>query len=214
MDIGIVGSGRIGGTAATLFTKAGHRVTIANSRGPASLADQVAALGAGVRAGTVEDAAKFGRVVLVAIPLGAYTTLPVRALSGKIVIDAMNYYPARDAGLSLGSRTSTELVAEHLRGARLVKAFNTMFFETLATKGRTDAPLDERLALFVAGDDVDAKAVVSGLIDDIGFTPVDTGSLRDGGRLQQPGSPIYNKPMTGREARAAVDALRRAGGVV
>lgn len=207
VDIGIIGSGKIGGTAATLFAKAGHQVMIANSRGPASLAPQIAALGPGVRAGTVDEAARFGQVVLVAIPLGKYTTLPVPALSGKIVIDAMNYYPQRDGDLSLGPRTSSELVAESLRGARVVKAFNTMFYQTLAAKGQPGSPVDDRLALFVAGDDADAKAVVSRLIEEIGFAPIDTGSLRDGGRLQQPGSPIYNKPMTARDARDAAGVL-------
>jgi predicted dinucleotide-binding enzyme len=206
VDIGIIGSGKIGGTAAKLFSRAGHRVVLANSRGPESLAAEVASLGPGVRAGTVDDAAKFGQLVLVAIPLGKYQTLPASALSGKIVIDAMNYYPQRDGELPLGGRTSSELVAGHLPSARVVKAFNTMFFETLGSRGRTDVADDDRLALFVAGDDADAKAVVARLIEEIGFAPVDTGPLRDSGR-QQPGSPIYNKPMTGREAGAALRAL-------
>ena len=100
---------------------------------------------------------KFGQPVLVAIPLGKYATLPARLLAGKMVIDAMNYNPERDAGLSLGSRTSSEVVAEHLRGARIVKAFNTMSYETLGSRGQPDASLDDRLALFMAGDDVQAK---------------------------------------------------------
>ena len=82
-----------------------------------------------------------------------------------------------------------------------------MFYETLGSKGQPGSPVDDRLALFVAGDDADAKAVVSRLIEEIGFAPIDTGSLRDGGRLQQPGSPIYNKPMTARDARDAAGAL-------
>jgi predicted dinucleotide-binding enzyme len=214
MDIGIIGAGRIGGTAAKLFAKAGHQITIANSRGPASLAAEVAGLGPGVRAGTVEEAVKFGQPVLVAIPLGKYATLPARLLAGKMVIDAMNYNPERDADLSLGSRTSSEVVAEHLRGARIVKAFNTMSYETLGSRGQPDASLDDRLALFMAGDDVQAKAMLWQLIDEIGFAPIDTGSLRDGGRLQQPGSPIHNTPMTGGEARTALEALRASRGVV
>ena len=89
--------------------------------------------------------------------------------------------------------------------ARIVKAFNTLSFENLGSRGRTDAPDDDRLALYVAGDDAEAKAVVSRLIEEIGFAPVDTGSLRDSGR-QQPGSPILNKLLTGREAGAALRA--------
>jgi predicted dinucleotide-binding enzyme len=125
-----------------------------------------------------------------------------------VVVDAMNYYPQRNGRIEFGDLTSTELVARHLRGARLVKAFNTMYFETLGAPGRRDAPVEDRLALFLAGDDVEAKVVVSRLIEGIGFAPVDTGSLHGGGRLQQPGSGIYNQPMTAREARTAVSALR------
>jgi predicted dinucleotide-binding enzyme len=120
----------------------------------------------------------------------------------------MNYYAERDGRIEFGELTSSELVARHLRGARLVKAFNTMYFKTLAAQGRRDAPVDDRLALFVAGEDADAKAVVSRLIQEIGFAPVDTGSLHDGGRLQQPGSRIFSDhPMTGREARDALGGL-------
>jgi len=208
MRIGIIGSGKIGGTAAKLFGAANHEVAISNSRGPASLAQLVAPLGSRVRATTVGEAATFGEVVLVAIPLGKYRTLPAGDLAGKIVIDAMNYYPQRDGELHLGALTSSELVARFLPGARIVKAFNTMYFETLGANGEPGRPVDERLALFVAGDDADANAIVSRLIEEIGFAPVDTGSLRDGGRLQQPGSPIYNKPMTARDARAAVRGQR------
>ncbi|HYM69063.1 MAG TPA: NAD(P)-binding domain-containing protein [bacterium] len=208
MNIGIIGSGKIGGTAAKLFAGVNHQVTISNSRGPASLSALVGPLGSRVRAATVEEAAQFGDAVLVAIPLGKYRTLPAAALAGKVVIDAMNYYPQRDGQIDLGALTSSELVAQYLRGARVVKAFNTMYFETLANQGRPSAPIDERLALFVAGDDAAAKTIVSRLIEEIGFAPIDTGTLHDGGRLQQPGSPIYNHPMAAPEARAAVRAGR------
>jgi predicted dinucleotide-binding enzyme len=204
MNIGIVGSGMIGATTAQLFIRAGHAVAISNSRGPGSLAGLVADLGPSAHAATVEEAASFGEVVLLAIPLGAYTTLPAKSLSGKIVVDAMNYYPQRDRGIDLGGRTSSEVVAEHLPGARLVKAFNTIYFKTLAAEGRPDVPVDKRLAIFLAGDDTVAKAVVAHLIEEIGFAPVDTGGLHDGGERQQPGSPLFNRPMTGAEAQAAL----------
>ena len=113
-----------------------------------------------------------------------------------------------DGRIEFGDLTSSELVARHLSGARLVKAFNTMYFETLAAQRRKEAPLEDRLALFVAGDDAEAKARVSRLIEEIGFAPVDTGSLHDGGRLQQPGSRIYNRPMTAREVRSVLSDLR------
>lgn len=205
MQIGIIGAGMIGGTAAKLFAEASHQVALSNSRGPTSLASLVQQLGPRVRAATIEEAAKFGEVVLVAIPFAKYQTLPAASLRDKVVVDAMNYYAQRDVRIEFGDLTSTELVARFLSGARVVKAFNTMYFKTLATQGRRDAPMDDRLALFVAGDNADAKRVVSRLIEEIGFAPVDTGSLHDGGHRQEPGSPIYNHTMTAREAR---DALR------
>lgn len=207
MDIGVIGAGNIGATAAGLFARAGHDVVLSNSRGPESLGDVVAALGDAVRAGDVAEAARFGEIVLVAIPLHGYERLPVNELAGKIVIDAMNYYPGRDGqieALARGELGSSELVARHVEGARVVKAFNTMYFKRLAEEGRPEAGEDERLAMFVAGDDEQAKQVVGELIRAIGFAPVDTGSLRDGGRRQQPGNAIYNEPLTGAEGREMV----------
>ena len=204
VNIGIIGAGHIGGTAARLFAEAGHQVAVSNSRGPATLTSLVQQLGPNVRAVTVEEAATFGEVVLLAIPFKAYTDLPAPQLAGKIVIDAMNYYPRRDGQIDFGGLTSSELVARQLPGARIVKAFNTMYFQTLATAGKPGAPMNERLVLFVAGDDPDAKAVVSRLIEEIGFALVDTGSLREGGRKQQPGSPIYSQEMSPEEAREAL----------
>jgi predicted dinucleotide-binding enzyme len=208
MNIGVIGAGKIGGTAARLFVTAGHQVTISNSRGPASLAALREALGPKARAGTVAEAAAFGDLVLVAIPFGQFRALPATPLAGKVVVDAMNYYPQRDGRIEFGDLTSSELVAQSLSGARLVKAFNTMYFETLAAKGRTDAPMEDRLALLVAGDDAAAKAAVSRLVEEIGFAQIDTGSLRDGGRLQQPGSTIFNRPMSAREAQRTLRGLR------
>jgi len=91
MDIGIIGAGNIGGTAARLFAQARHRVTLGTARGPASLAGIVAEIGSGATAATVEEAAGFGEVVLVAIPFGRYATLPAARLVGRVVVDAMNY---------------------------------------------------------------------------------------------------------------------------
>jgi 8-hydroxy-5-deazaflavin:NADPH oxidoreductase len=208
MRIGVIGSGNIGATVAGLLVGAGNEVAIANSRGPESLAELVADLGERAGAATIGQAAAFGDVVLVAIPFGRYRELPAPTLEGTIVIDATNYYPERDGGfaeLDSGAVTSSELVAAHLGGSRLVKAFNTMYYGRLAREGRPDAPVDERLAIFLAGDDDAAKELVAGLIDEIGFAPVDTGTLSEGGRLQQPGSDVYNVPLTGAEGHAAID---------
>jgi predicted dinucleotide-binding enzyme len=211
MRIGIIGSGNIGATTARLFAEAGHEVTIANSRGPESLAELVGDLGPNARAGTVDDAARASDVVLIAIPLRAYPDLPAEAFAGKVVIDANNYYPQRDgriAQLDSEETTSTELLARHLTGARIVKSFNTMNFRPLGSDGRPDAPRAERLAIYLAGDDEGAKEIVARLIEEVGFAPVDTGSLHDGGARQQPGSPIYNNPMPAEEAEAAVTSRR------
>jgi 8-hydroxy-5-deazaflavin:NADPH oxidoreductase len=208
MNIGILGSGMIGATAARLFAQQGHAVAISNRRGPASLAGLVAEIGPHARAATVDEAAAFGEAVLLAIPFGEYQTIPAAPLAGKIAIDAMNYYPQRDGSIDFAGRSSSELVASHLADARVVKAFNTMYFKLLGEEGSPAKPLDERFALFVAGDDAEAKAVVERLIEETGFAAIDTGTLHDGGLRQQPGSPIYNHPLRAPEARAAVAKLR------
>lgn len=202
MKIGIIGSGHIGGTAARLFIEGGHEVALANSRGPASLAPLVAELGPNAHAMSVDDVARFGEVVLLATPFRAPEALPsAELLRGKVVIDAMNPYDPNGGQLDLGDSTSSEETAKRLPGARIVKAFNTIWFEHLATQGDVTKPVDERRVIFCAGDDAEAKQIVATLIEEIGFAPVDTGSLREGGRRQQPGSDIYNNDMTGAAAR-------------
>jgi predicted dinucleotide-binding enzyme len=203
MKIGIIGAGNIGANAAKLFLGAGHEVAISNSRGPETLRDLVGELGERAQAVSVEDAAKFGEVVFISVPFGKYKELPASAFDGKIVIDSNNYYPERDGKfieLDEGKTTSSELLSAHLRGARIVKGFNTIWYEHLKTQGNSDLPLPERRAIFIAGDDSRAKEVVAKLIEEIGFAAVDTGFLRDGGKRQQPGTAIYNKILTAREA--------------
>ena len=202
MKIGIIGAGMIGATAARLFAEAGHDVAISNSRGPASLAETVAALGPRVRAVTVDDAAKFGDVVLLAVPWRKPEALPpADAVSGKIVIDAMNPYGEGGQVEDLHGATSSEHTRRRLQDARLVKAFNTIWYKHLAESGRKDLPVADRRAIFIAGDDADAKDVVKGLIEDIGFGAVDLGDLVEGGRRQEPGSSIYNRVMTVKQAQ-------------
>jgi predicted dinucleotide-binding enzyme len=125
--IGIIGAGNIGSQLARLAVRTGHDVVIANSRGPETLADLVAELGDHARAGTREEAAEAGEVVIVSTPLTAVETLPVEPLVGKVVIDTNNYYPHRDGhirALDDETTTSSELLQERLVGARVVKAFN------------------------------------------------------------------------------------------
>ncbi len=205
MRIGILGSGNIGGTAAKLFASAGHEVALSHSGSPDTLQEQVAELGAKARATTVEEAAVFGEVVVLAIPWRSRADLPAQQLRGKIVVDAMNHYRP-DMGLyDLAGSTSSEEVAKVLPGARLVKAMNSLPANDLLNRGRPGAPMHERVVMPIAGDDDEAKAVVAQLMAEIGFAPLDTGFLRTGGVLQQPGGgPLSGKPLTLAEAEAAL----------
>ena len=205
MKIGVVGSGNIGGNAARLFVRAGHEVALSNSRGGEGLDELVKELGDKAHATTIENAAKFGDVVLVAIPFGNFSDLPADAFKGKVVIDTGNYYPERDGKfpqLDRDETTSSELMSAHLKEARLVKGFNTIYFRHLASQGDTSLSLEDRRAIFIAGDDSQAKEIVARLIEEIGFAAVDTGFLHEGGRSQQPGTAIYNKDVTAKEAAA------------
>lgn len=202
----------MGAVAARLFVAAGHEIAIANSRGPESLRELVAELGPRAHAMTVAEAARFGDVVLLAVPWHLEEALPpAEVLRGKIVVDAMNPYNPAGGFFDLGGSTSSEIVLRRMPTARLVKAFNTIYYEHLATRGRQDVPMEERHAIYVAGDDSEAKEVVAALIREIGFAPVDTGSLREGGRLQQPDSPIYNETYTAREAQKVLASISGSG---
>ncbi len=205
MKIGIIGAGNIGANAAKLFIKAGHQIAVANSRGAETLKDLVAELGENAQAVSIEEAAQFGEIVFISIPFGKFQTLPADAFDGKIVIDSNNYYADRDGGfaeLDENKTTSSEMLAEHLRGAKIVKGFNTIWFEHLKTQGDVNLPIEERRAIFIAGDDAEAKKTVVRLIEEIGFAAVDTGDLRDGGATQQPDTAIYNRNLTASEAQA------------
>ncbi len=208
MNIGILGAGNIGATAAKLFSQAGHQVRIANSRGPQTLASTVEPLGEGVRAATPEDAVAFGDVVLIAVPWShKEDAIPdAGPYDDKIVIDAMNPYTEDFELEDLGNRSSSEITKTLVPGARLVKAFNTIHFRRLASEGKP-AGAKGRLAIFLAGDDAAAKAVVATLIDEIGFDAIDTGSLASGGRKQQPGTAIYNVALTGDDAEKTLAAI-------
>lgn len=205
MRIGIIGTGMIGGTLGRLLAAAGHDVTLANSRGPEAVAELVAEIGGRATAGSAADAAAAGEVVIVAIPFVRYVDLPAAELAGKIVVDANNYYPARDGQfpeIDDGTKASSEVFAAALPGARVVKAFNTIYYVHLANDGRP-AGTPGRRAIPIAGDDGEAKRVVAGLLDDIGFDAFDAGSLADSAVLQ-PGSPVYNVPLTRDEVAAAL----------
>ena len=162
---------------------------ISNSRGPGTLSSDKALLRCEI--GTVEEAADFGDVVVVAIPTKHYKSVPVESLAGKVVIDVNNYYPDRDRMPELDGKTTTssELLAAHLPKSKVVKAFNAILmnhFERDAQQPGTD----DRRALPLAGDDAEAKRVVAELYDQFGFDPIDVGPLVEGWRFQ-PGTPVY-----------------------
>ncbi|MGH2342382.1 NADPH-dependent F420 reductase [Segnochrobactraceae bacterium EtOH-i3] len=195
MKIGVIGAGYVGRTVGRLAVLAGHEVMVSNSRGPQTLFSLSHATGC--KAGTVAEAVAFGEVVIVAVPLSAYQSVPVAPLAGKVVIDANNYYPARDGhipALDRGETTTSELLAAHLPGARIVKAFNAIRMVDLEQDGRPAGDPD-RHALPIAGDDAAGKAIAAGLLDSFGFDVVDAGSLAEGWRFEQ-GRPAYCVPMT------------------
>lgn len=198
LNIGILGSGNIGHATAVHLVKAGHRVWLANSRGPDSLRDLVGRLGPAAHAATVADAVQAANVVLLAVPWTAReATIQAaggpKAFAGKVVVDALNPYLAYPAVEDLGGKTSSEVIATLLGpGARTVKAFNTINSEILANQARPGAPPGERVAIPICGDDAEAKRTVAGIIEAIGFAPVDVGALMMG-RWQEPHRPLYDK---------------------
>src|SRR5258705_9308371 len=183
MDVGIVGAGRLGQAMARTVLRAGRSVVIANSRGPQSLTTVVSALGEGVSAGTVGDAAAAG-IVVIAVPWDRVREA-VQGLdwNSHVVIDATNDWAADD----LDGRTSSEIVAGLVAGARVVKAANTLGADVL---GADPQEAGGRRVLFISGDDSDAKANVVALFQDAGFAAIDLGDLVTGGVLQQIHHPL------------------------
>jgi predicted dinucleotide-binding enzyme len=203
MDVGIIGSGNIGSTLARHLTALGHRVAIANSRGPASLTEVAAETGA--TASTVEQAARAQDMVIIAIPENAVPRLPrdILATTSAVVVDTGNYYPSRDGSIAEieGGLTESEWVARKL-GARVVKAFNNIVAGSLATRGVADGT-SGRICLSVAGDEPRGKELVLGLVEALGFDGIDAGPLADSWR-QQPGTPAYCRDLDAASLEAAL----------
>ncbi|MEU6129393.1 NAD(P)-binding domain-containing protein [Saccharopolyspora sp. NPDC047091] len=187
MHFGTIGAGAIGQAIAGHLVAAGHRVVLSNGRGPDSLSEVVQRLGPSATAGTVAEAAAADVVFLAVrwsdIP-AALANLP--AWNGRILVDTTNQLTGVTPAdlVDLGSDTGSEFVARHAPGARVVKAFNTLFAEHIAPDPRH---AEGRRLLFYAGDDAAAKADFHAIADEIGFAPVDVGALREGGRLMQVG---------------------------
>ena len=193
--VGIIGSGMIGGTVARLSVAAGYNVVVSNSRGPETLAELVAELGPLAAAGTAGQAAGEGDLVVVSVPVKAFAEVPAKPLAGTPVLDTGNYYPQRDgniAELDTGALTSSGLLQRYLPEAKIVKVFNNIFFRHLGSLARPHGAPD-RSALPIAGDDEQAKAVVTMYLDAIGYDAVDAGPLAESWR-QEPGTPAYGTP--------------------
>lgn len=208
-NIGIIGSGAIGQGIARLALAAGLSVAISNSRGPESLSDLIKNLGSNAHAATAAEAAEFGDIIILAIPLSAYAQLPVQALAGKTVLSTGNYYPARDGRIeildSLKS-TTAELETALLPDASIVKAVNNIVAHHIPLLAHSTP----KTALPVFGDDQATKAEVLELIRTLGFDTVDAGNLADSWRTE-PESGGYTLTYAADRAGFAADYLADRG---
>ena len=186
--VGAIGAGTVAQTIARLALAAGHKVIFSNSHGPESLTELVGQLGANAAAGTVAEAARADIVILAVGWDQVPAALQGQAdWAGRIVIDATNQWHHDRSEADLGDQTGSEYIATLTTGARIVKAFNTVYMSVVAKSANRS---DGRLVIFLAGDDTDAKATVSTFIDSLELAPVDLGDLRQGGRLMQVGGPL------------------------
>jgi len=205
MKIGIIGAGHIGGTLTRRFKQLGHDVLVANSRGPETLHDLASETGA--RAVTAREAVRDRELVIVTIPERSVTDLPddlfAAASPDTVVVDTGNYYPRRDGRIAAieDGMPESEWVAEQL-GRPVVKAFNNIQAKFLMEGGRPEG-YRHRIALPVAGDDPDAKKLVSRLVEELGFDAVDAGGLGESWR-QQPGTPVYTTNLDAAGVRRAL----------
>ncbi|SDT22942.1 hypothetical protein SAMN04488543_3373 [Friedmanniella luteola] len=208
--LGIIGAGHIGSALARTATRHGWTVVISNSRGPATLTDLVAELGDAARAATAAEAAEASDLVVVTVPLRAIGDLPLAELAGRTLIDTNNYYPSRDGhvvALDQQRTTSSQLLADLVPTARVVKAFNHI--GALAITGDATEPgTADRRALVVAGDDATARQQVAAFVDEIGFDVVEVDSLADTWRIE-PGTPGYGPRLTREGLTAALAAATR-----
>jgi predicted dinucleotide-binding enzyme len=208
MNIGIIGAGQIGGTLTRRLTALGHKVAVANSRGPESLRDLAKETGA--TAVTVTDAVKNKDLIIVTIPEKNIPDLPAGLFQGvpdsTVVVETGNYYPQqRDGRIEAIERGMTESRwVEQQLGHRVVKAFNNIHARHLLELGRP-AGARGRIALPISGDDNAAKAVVLRLIDELGFDGIDAGGLDDSWR-QQPGTPVYATDLDANGVRRALSS--------
>ena len=185
--IGIIGAGNIGKTIAAHLVKNGYVIQISNSKEPESLKETIVQLGKGATEVTAAKAAE-ADIVFLAIPwLQTKTLTNITDWRNKIVIDASNQYISSDFKMAdLGNRASSEFTQDNLPGARVVKAFNTLYFKLLAAD---PVEANGHRVIFMSGDDIEAKLQVGEMISNIGFAPIDLGTLSDG-RIQQAKGPL------------------------
>jgi 8-hydroxy-5-deazaflavin:NADPH oxidoreductase len=202
--IGFIGAGRIGTNLAAAALAVGHDVVMSNARGVESLRPLVRQLGPGARAASPAEAAEAADVAVVCIPLHQVGTVPVDELSGKVVIDTINYYPERDgsiAELDAGTTTVSEMLQRRLDSAaepgRVGKAFNHIRADLIVTQARP-AGSDDRRALAVFADDTSGAAWVAGFIEQLGFDAVVGG-----------GTPGYDARLGAAALRRALEGARR-----
>jgi len=204
--IGVIGAGNIGGTIGGLWVKDGHEVMFA-SRHPETLASMVSELGSKAKAGTPEEAIKFGDAVFIAVPYNAYPDLAKEigpALKGKVVLDAGNATKARDGALydEVQANGIGATSAKYFPGAKLVRAFNAANYKVFAKEGADGGKnrAGGRMAIPIAGDDPEALKVAEGLVRDAGFDPVVVGPLKDADKFAM-GSPGFGHDVTAPELR-------------
>lgn len=207
MQIAVLGAGNVGTLLAKAFAVAGHDITIANSRGPETLADVAATLG--VRAAFAAKAVEGAEAVVVSVHPRNYASIrPVlESVPEDVpVIDTGNYHPLRDGKIGAMEEGQVEAlwISEQL-GRPVTKAWNAVLAQTIE-EAAAPAGSPGRIALPIAGDDPAAKRVAAGLVDDSGFDAVDIGGLENTGRVQ-PGTPAY---CTELPAPDLVEALDRA----
>ncbi|WP_085247326.1 NADPH-dependent F420 reductase [Gilliamella mensalis] len=193
--IGIIGAGFVSQAYTTLFMRAGYQVMLSNSRDKKTLFSVATRLNCQI--GSQEEAIKFGDIILVAIPFINYTQLPAKLLSGKIVLDATNYYPTRDGHLGQldnHETTTSELVAKHLDKSRVVKVFNAILAKDVIKDAKPNDKSDRR-AIPIAGDDLAAKQIVFTLLESIGYDYVDVGALSNSWRFER-AKPAYCIPLS------------------
>ena len=203
--LAVLGAGHVGPVIARLAVKAGYRVAIATSGDPEDIALITELVIPGAEPRWASDAAADADIVVLAIPLHRFAGFDPALVDGKIVVDAMNYWPASDGVLTAfeeNTTSSSEIVAGRLAGSAVVKALNHIGYHELEDRARPAGAPDRKVA-GVAGDDPAAVATIAGLVDRIGYDPVRLESLR-AGRVLQPGGPVFGVVLTQPEFERAV----------